>query len=144
MTIDAAELARILQQGQAPAKPPATRPGSSVQRRIFLRGSVGNLGTGETTIFTMPALCTGRIDSITVHNPSGGALLLTLHIVANGGSAGTTNEVATTESIGSKTRASIPVNAILAQGDIVSGKGDSAGLNVWVSVEVVEQGPGFA
>lgn len=105
--------------------------------RQFARGSVGNLGTGETTVYTQPALRYGRVDSVVAYNPSGGALILTLHIVPVGGAAGSTNEVCQ-ESIASHARLNVTAGQVLAPGDIISGKGDSAGLNVWVGVEIVD------
>lgn len=114
-------------------------PRGMVSSRRYIRGSVGNLGTGETTILTCPGLLAGRIDVITAFNPTAGALVLTLHIVPAGGSAGTTNEIVE-QSIAANAALDITwaKGIELKQGDIISGKGDSAGLNVWASAEVVE------
>lgn len=130
MSVNAEEV--LTQTAQGP-KSTRARPIRALQG-----GFVGNLGTGETTIYTCPGLSRVRIDCVYVYNPSGGALIFTGHIVPLGGAAATTNEFRQ-ESVASHTPLAITnLNAILSAGDVVSGKGDSAGLNVWVSGEVVE------
>ena len=118
--------------------------------RRYIRGSVGNLGTGATTILTCPALTYAKVDSISVNNPTAGSLLLTLYVVPAGSSAGATNELASTVNFATLVNSGtvngatdvLPLGMVLGPGDTIQGKGDSAGLNVWISAEVVEPGPG--
>lgn len=108
--------------------------------RTFLRGSVGNLGTTATgvTVLTCPGLTYARLDTIVANNPSGGTLLLTVYLIPAAGTGGTTNELASVVSILTHASAVITPGAVMGPGDILAAKGDSAGLNIWVSAEVVE------
>lgn len=112
------------------------------QRQYVHSRALGqNLGTGDTTLIEMQATEYGRIDSIVANNPSGGALLLTLNIRRAGAAAATTNQYVSVVSIASHGSLSVAAGPILEPGDIVSGKGDSAGLNVWVGVELTSAPP---
>lgn len=111
--------------------------------RKFVRGVTSNLGTGATVLFTCPALTHVRIDTFNVSNQSSGTLIFTGYFVAYGDTAATSNELCE-ESVSANDQFSGPTGFILAPGDTIQGKGDSAGLNVWIGAEVVEPGPDFA
>ncbi len=114
-------------------------PSTITTRDPFLRATV-SLGAGETTVFTQPGTNQGRVDALTVYNPTAGALTCVLHLVPKAGAAGTTNEFCN-ESLAAKARLSLPAGQVLSEGDIISGSGN--GLNVWVSVKAVARSRGF-
>jgi len=114
-------------------------PSTVTTRDPFLRATAA-LGAGETTVFTQPGTNQGRVDALTVYNPTGGGLTCVLHLVPKGGSAGTTNEFCS-ETINTKVRLALPAGMVLNEGDVISGSGN--GLNVWVSVKAVARSRGF-
>jgi hypothetical protein len=139
LTADPNLQALLDSQRQQQSQDKTTRP-----LRRYIRGALA-LSNALQTIITCPALTYARVDAIAVNNPSAGTLLLTLNVIPAGGSAATTNELTSVLSFGSHVGSGtvlVPVGVVLGPGDVIQGKGDSAGLNVWISAEVVEPGPG--
>jgi hypothetical protein len=104
----------------------------------FISGFVGNLGTGETTLITVPALRGFYLDNLVLYNTAAGTRTLTAYARESGVSAGTTNEIAKLSPLtvtGTTLNVERMVN--LTEGGIVSGKGDNTGLNVWASGTLV-------
>jgi hypothetical protein len=57
------------------------------------------LTTSAATYYTTPALTTAIIRKLTFVNTTGGAVTVTAHLIASGGSAGATNTIASAKSL---------------------------------------------
>lgn len=99
---------------------------SSGQGQYF-RGHVANLGTGSTAILTVPATMSGLIASVWVHNPTGGAITVTLY---HG------SDELHSESIAAGASAQYTPDIVLTNGEALNAKGSSAGLNVWAMADL--------
>lgn len=100
----------------------------------FFGGFIGNLGTGETTIATVPAMRSFALENLVAYNGTVGTRVLTLHVRESGVAAGTTNQIEN-QSLLTVTGYTLLTGFMptLSENGLVSGLGDIAGLNVWVS-----------
>lgn len=104
----------------------------------FLGGFVGNLGTADTTVLTVPALRTAALRSLVVFNPTGGALTVTWNVRPAGVAAGAANQIAV-QSVAAGAQWTLDLSHLPAvgQGGIVSARGSAAGLNVWTNAVLI-------
>lgn len=100
----------------------------------YIGGFAGNLGVGDSTLITVPALRSLAVKSVLAFNPTAGALTLSLNARASGAAAADSNQfIETSIGAGASYQFDVGLMVTLAAGGIVSARGSAAGLNVWTS-----------
>ena len=104
----------------------------------FLGGFVGELGTADTTVMTVPALRSAALRSFVVLNPTGGALTVTWNVRPAGVAAGAANQIII-QSVATVSQWTLDLSHLpaIGQNGIVSAKGSAAGLNVWTNCVLI-------
>jgi len=96
----------------------------------------GQPGTSNATLYTVPASTDVKVASIVVSNTTASPATVTLSVVPNGGSAGTTNRIMAATSVGANDTVVLDSSVYLNAGDFIAGlQGTSAALTVTISGE---------
>ena len=96
------------------------------------------VGTGSgTLLYTVPTGYNGLVEDIFLCNTSSGALTISIHFVASGGSATTSNAVFGTLSIPAYTTVSWQGKQLLTTGKFIQGIASGAGITVTITGEEI-------